>query len=89
MVKRRKKYSVEFKEEAVRFLRESGLPRRKVAAKLEVPLSTLTQWVQATESAEPVPPTSGADGWASMGVLTLFSIRVERSPKPEVHLKID
>jgi len=44
----RKRYSIEFKEEAVRFARESGLKVTEAAAKLEVPLTTLLQWLEVT-----------------------------------------
>jgi transposase len=61
VVKKRTKYSIEFKEEAVRFARESGLTRTKVAAKLGVPLTTLTQWIYATEGEDPEHPTTFAE----------------------------
>jgi transposase len=44
----RKRYSIEFKQEAVRFARESGLNVTQAAARLEVPLTTLLQWLDVT-----------------------------------------
>jgi transposase len=58
MVKRRKKYSIEFKEEAVRFVRESGLSISKAAAKLELPSTTLVQWVATTGGAHADNPST-------------------------------
>jgi transposase len=50
--KRKRRYSIEFKEEAVRFARESGLTVTAAAAKLEVPQTTLTGWLDATGGKE-------------------------------------
>jgi len=58
--KHRRRYSIEFKEEAVRFARESGLSVTKAAAKLEIPGTTLLQWLAATEpeQGQPAPTLS-------------------------------
>lgn len=61
MVKKRTKYSLEFKEEAVRFARDSGLTRTKAAAKLGLPLTTLTQWVQSAEVGNSEQPVTLSD----------------------------
>ena len=54
MVKRRiKRYTVEFKEEAVRFAKESGLSLTKAAAELKVPATTLSQWLDIAGVREP------------------------------------
>lgn len=60
MKKHRRRYSIEFKEEAVRFARESGLSVTKAAAKLEIPGTTLLQWLDATEPerGQPAPTLS-------------------------------
>ena len=61
MVKKRKKYSAEFKDETVRYLKECGLSRNQAAKRLEIPLTTLTQWVHATEGADGEPATTMVD----------------------------
>lgn len=40
----RRKYTVEYKREAVRFLEEAGRPVRAVAEELKVPESVLWRW---------------------------------------------
>lgn len=50
--RKRKRYSIEFKEEAVRYARESGLKVTEAAKKQGVPLSTLLQWLAATGGKE-------------------------------------
>lgn len=42
----RRKYTAEYKREAVRFLEETGRPLREVAAELQVPESVLWRWRQ-------------------------------------------
>lgn len=61
MVKRRKKYSIELKEEAVRYVRESGLSLSQVAKKMDVPQSTLHQWMSATGGKDADNPTTFAE----------------------------
>jgi transposase len=55
----RKPYSDEFKHEAVKLVREQGLPRRQVAADLGIDLDTLRRWLDdATSGTSANPPTS-------------------------------
>ena len=48
--KKRKRYSAEFKAEAVRLVVEEGRSVNSVAKALEVPGSSLGQWVDQTEA---------------------------------------
>ena len=45
MVEKRKLFTKEFEEEAVRLVRTSGRTKREIAADLGVGLSTLTRWL--------------------------------------------
>jgi len=44
MAQARRKYTAEYRREAVRFLEETGRPVREVAAELKLPESVLWRW---------------------------------------------
>lgn len=47
-----KKWTIEFKSEALRMVRDSGLPVREIAKDLGVGYSTLTKWKSKADEAE-------------------------------------
>ena len=55
MVPKRKPFTKEFEEEAVRLVRTSGRTKREIASDLGVGVSTLTRWLaQSRERAVPI-----------------------------------
>jgi transposase len=54
-----RKYSPEFKQEAVTHYRSSGKTLTEVAAELNVPRSALTNWVRTAEAEEEEAQTGG------------------------------
>jgi len=52
MVRTKKRYTAEFKEQAVRLAREGDKPAAQVAKELGVPEKTLYTWVQRTKKQE-------------------------------------
>jgi transposase len=62
MRKRRKRYSPEFKREALELLNTSGKSLNQVAHELGIPNQTLSQWATAAEGPAPVvKPTETVD----------------------------
>lgn len=54
------KHNEEFKKEAVRIALTSGLTRRQVASDLNIGFSTLSKWIQTTNSQD-LPPEVDID----------------------------
>lgn len=53
MVKaKRRRYTTEFKQEAVRLARESGRPAQHIALELGIPTTNLHEWLRATGDAK-------------------------------------
>ena len=49
MARRRRRFSVEYKQEAIRLVKESGKPIAHVARDLGVPVTSLSGWVKQAE----------------------------------------
>jgi transposase len=58
MATRRRKYSIEFKQEAVRLVREEGLTYAQVGRDLGVDRGVVRSWVQKDEAGELVTPAA-------------------------------
>jgi transposase len=54
------KHNEEFKKEAVRIALTSGLTRRQVASDLNIGFSTLSKWIQISNSQD-LPPAADID----------------------------
>ena len=52
MVRKKKRYTAEFKEQAVRLAREGDKPAAQVAKELGIPGKTLYAWLQRTKKQE-------------------------------------
>lgn len=52
MARKRRKYSIEFKREAVRLVQEEGLSNAQVGSDLGVDRSVIRTWVKKAESGE-------------------------------------
>ena len=64
--RRRPTYSPEFKAEAIRLLRTSADPAKKVARDLGVSVSTLEAWMRATRPpTDPALTTDERESWSS------------------------
>lgn len=48
MVKKKRRFSIEFKQEAVRMVRDSGRPTSQVADELGIAQATLYEWVKTS-----------------------------------------
>lgn len=54
------KHNEEFKKEAVRIALTNGLTRRQVASDLNIGFSTLSKWIQ-TSNSQDLPPAADID----------------------------
>ena len=64
MPKTRRRFTSEFKSEAVRLLAENGKPLQQVAAELGIQPSMLRQWRSALMGGSPPPRAAGSPGAA-------------------------
>lgn len=65
MTKRMKKFSAEFKQDAVNYYHTSGKPLDQVAKELGVGLSTLGKWIHAAKAHDGVVPHRGSGNYSS------------------------
>ena len=85
--KRRKRYTREFKDEAVRLLNESERPLAEIAAELEVSKSALWRWAEQAGDRAGQPPREVVTGLAPEQEIRLLKRELDKARQERDFLK--